>query len=92
MPAHLYATARALAFERNGEPLGSRGAAESEVSVANERLSPQERAVLALRDLEGRPDDEIAAVLDVDEAAVPGLVGAARLHLSGTGRLSMAPG
>ncbi|HMG99620.1 MAG TPA: zf-HC2 domain-containing protein [Gaiellales bacterium] len=81
VPAYLYATARTLAFERNGEPLGSRGAAESEVSVANERLSPQERAVLVLRDLEGRPDNEIAAVIDVDEQAVPGLVGAARLHL-----------
>ena len=81
VPAYLYATARTLAFERNGEPLGSRGAAESEVSVANERLSAQERAVLALRDLERRPDDEIAAALDVDEADVPGLVGAARLHL-----------
>ena len=81
VPAYLYATARTLAFERNGEPLGFRGAAESEVSVANERLSAQERAVLALRDLERRPDDEIAAALDVDEADVPGLVGAARLHL-----------
>jgi hypothetical protein len=49
--------------------------------VANERLSAQERAVLALRDLERRPDDEIAAALEVDEADVPGLVGAARLHL-----------
>jgi DNA-directed RNA polymerase specialized sigma24 family protein len=81
VPAYLYATARTLAFERSGEPLGSRGAAEGEVSLANERLSPQERAVLALRDLEGRPDNEIAAALDVDEQAVPGLVGAARLHL-----------
>ena len=81
VPAYLYATARTLAFERGGEPPGSRGAAEGEVSLANERLSPQERAVLALRDLEGRRDNEIAAALDVDEQAVPGLVGAARLHL-----------
>ena len=40
----------ALAFERNGEPLGSRGAAESEVSVANERLSrPGARGACAAR-------------------------------------------
>jgi DNA-directed RNA polymerase specialized sigma24 family protein len=81
VPAYLHATARTLAFERTGEPYGSRGAAESEVSVANDRLSPQERAVLALRDLEGRSDGEIAAALDVEETSVPGLVGAARLHL-----------
>ncbi|MDP9258636.1 MAG: zf-HC2 domain-containing protein [Actinomycetota bacterium] len=81
VPAHLHATARALAFERNGEPLGSRGAAEGEVAVANDRLPPLERAALALRDLEGRPDDEIAAALGLEEAAVPGLVGTARLHL-----------
>jgi DNA-directed RNA polymerase specialized sigma24 family protein len=81
VPAYLHATARALAFERTGEPYGSRGLAEGEVSVANDRLSPQERAVLALRDLEGRTDGEIAAALDVEETSVPGLVGAARLHL-----------
>jgi DNA-directed RNA polymerase specialized sigma24 family protein len=81
VPAYLYATARTLAFERGGEPYGSRGIGESEVSVANDRLGPQERAVLALRDLEGRPDDEIAAALEIDETAVAGLVGAARLHL-----------
>ncbi len=81
VPAYLYATARTLAFERNGEPLGSRGAAESEVHVANERLPAQERALLALRDLEGRPDAEIARALAVEEAQVAELVGAARLHL-----------
>jgi len=81
VPAHLHATARALAFERNGEPLGARGAAQGEVAVANDRLPPLERAALALRDLEGRPDDEIAAALGIDRPAVPGLVGTARLHL-----------
>lgn len=81
VPAYLYATARTLAFERGGAPVGSRGAGESEVSVANDRLAPQERALLALRDLEGRSDAEIAAALGVDEAAVAGLVGSARLHL-----------
>jgi DNA-directed RNA polymerase specialized sigma24 family protein/anti-sigma factor RsiW len=79
--AYLHATARALAFERTGEPYGSRGIAEGEVSVANDRLSLQERALLALRDLEGRPDDEIAAALGIEQSSVPGLVGGARLRL-----------
>jgi DNA-directed RNA polymerase specialized sigma24 family protein len=79
--AYLYATARALAYERNGEPSGPASAGEHEVAAANQRLSPQERAVLALRDLEGRPDAEIASVLGSEESAVPGLLGSARLRL-----------
>jgi DNA-directed RNA polymerase specialized sigma24 family protein len=79
--AYLHATARTLAFERGGAPVGSRGEGESEVGAANERLPPQERALLALHDLERRPDAEIAAALGVAESDLSGLVGAARLHL-----------
>ena len=43
--------------------------------------------MLALRDLEGRPDDEIARVLGTEEPAVPGLVGTARLRLHAELRL-----
>jgi DNA-directed RNA polymerase specialized sigma24 family protein len=81
VPAYLLATARSLASERNGDPSAAHGQWAGEVAAANQRLSPQERAVLALRDLEGRPDDEIAQALGVDEQAVPGLVGTARLRL-----------
>jgi DNA-directed RNA polymerase specialized sigma24 family protein len=79
VPAHLLATACVLAYERQGASGG--GAAEGEVAAAHQRLSPQERAALALRDLEGRPDAEIASVLATDESAVAGLVGTARLRL-----------
>ena len=58
VPARLLATARVLAYERHGAWGG--GAEEGEVAAAHQRLSPQERAALALRDLEGRPDAEIA--------------------------------
>ena len=43
--------------------------------------------MLVLRDLEGRPDDEIARALGAQEQAVPGLVGTARLRLHGELRL-----
>ena len=79
VPARLLATARVLAYERHGAWGG--GAEEGEVAAAHQRLSPQERAALALRDLEGRPDAEIAGVLGTDESAVAGLVGTARLRL-----------
>jgi Putative zinc-finger/Sigma-70, region 4 len=79
VPAHLLATACVLAYERQGASGG--GAGEGEVAAAHQRLSPQERAALALRDLEGRPDAEIASVLATDESAVAGLVGTARLRL-----------
>jgi DNA-directed RNA polymerase specialized sigma24 family protein len=85
--AYLIATARSLAYERSGEPSVALGHREGEVGAANQRLSPQERAVLALRDLEGRPDDEIAQVLGAQEQAVPGLVGTARLRLHAELRL-----
>ena len=80
VPAYLHATARGLAYERAAAS-PSPAAGEHEVAAANQRLSPQERAVLALRDLEGRPDAEIARVLGCEESAVPGLVGTARLRL-----------
>lgn len=87
VPAYLLATARSLAYERNGEPSAAPGQWENDVAAANQRLSPQERAVLALRDLEGRPDDEIAFALGAQEQAVPGLVGTARLRLHAELRL-----
>jgi len=87
VPAYLLATARSLAYERSGEPSVAPGQWESEVAAANQRLSPQERAVLALRDLEGRPDDEIAVALGAQAQAVPGLVGTARLRLHAELRL-----
>ena len=52
VPAYLLATARSLAYERSGEPAVVPGQWEGEVAAANQRLSPQERAVLVLRDLE----------------------------------------
>ena len=87
VPAYLLATARSLADERGGEPLAAPEEWEGEVAAANQRLSPQERAVLVLRDLEGRPDDEIASALGLQEQAVPGLVGTARLRLHAELRL-----
>ncbi|HET6174244.1 MAG TPA: zf-HC2 domain-containing protein [Gaiellales bacterium] len=79
--AYLHSTARALAYERTGDQLALYDDAANEVGAANERLAPQERAALALRDLEGRPDAELAGALGVHEAEVPGLIGEARLHL-----------
>ena len=52
-----------------------------EVGAANQRLSPRQRMTLALRDLEGRPDDEIALALGADAATVAALVARARLRL-----------
>ncbi len=43
--------------------------------------SPRQRMTLALRDLEGRPDDEIALALGADTATVGALVARARLRL-----------
>jgi DNA-directed RNA polymerase specialized sigma24 family protein len=80
VPAHLLSTARVLAYERQGA-LQRGDLPPGEVAAAHQRLSPQERAALALRDLEGRPDAEIAGVLGTGEAAVAGLVGTARLRL-----------
>ncbi len=75
-----------LAYERhtNGglpwlDPI--RGEHASEVGAANQRLSPRQRMTLALRDLEGRPDDEIALALGADTATVAALVARARLRL-----------
>jgi DNA-directed RNA polymerase specialized sigma24 family protein len=87
VPAYLHATARALAYERAGASPSPAAAGEHEVAAANQRLSPQERAVLALRDLEGRPDGEIAGALGCEDSAVPGLVGTARLRLHAELRL-----
>jgi DNA-directed RNA polymerase specialized sigma24 family protein/anti-sigma factor RsiW len=80
VPAHLLSTARVLAYERQGASQGH-DLPPGEVAAAHQRLSPQERAALALRDLEGRPDAEIAGVLGTGEPAVAGLVGTARLRL-----------
>jgi DNA-directed RNA polymerase specialized sigma24 family protein len=83
--AHLHGTARTLAYERhgNGGPprLDAGGEHAREVSAANQRLAPRQRMALALRDLEGRPDDEIALVLGVDGPAIADLVARARLRL-----------
>ena len=86
IPAHLSAAARTLAYERhtNGgvrwlDPIPGEHARE--VGAANQRLSPRQRMALALRDLEGRPDDEIALALGADAASVAALVARARLRL-----------
>jgi DNA-directed RNA polymerase specialized sigma24 family protein len=86
VPAHLSSTARLLAYERhtNGgtpwlDPIP--GVHAGEVGAANQRVSPRQRMALALRDLEGRPDDEIALALGTEAAAVPALVARARLRL-----------
>ena len=86
MPAHLSATARVLAYERhtNGgtpwlDPIPGEHAGE--VGAANQRVSPRQRMTLALRDLEGRPDDEIALALGADTATIGALVARARLRL-----------
>jgi DNA-directed RNA polymerase specialized sigma24 family protein len=91
---HLYGTARTLAYERhtNGGPPEADGGGERvrEVRAANRRLAPRQRMTLALRDLEGRPDDEIASALGADEAAVAALVARARLRLRSELRLPAA--
>ena len=58
-----------------------RGEHASEVVAATARLAPRQRLTLALRDLEGRPDDEIALALGTDRPSVPALVARARLRL-----------
>ncbi len=52
-----------------------------EVVAANARLAPRQRMTLALRDLEGRPDEEIALALGAESPSVPALVARARLRL-----------
>ena len=52
-----------------------------EVVAANARLAPRQRMALALRDLEGRTDDEIALALGSEAPVVPALVARARLRL-----------
>lgn len=81
----LYGTARGLAYERhtNGGPpeADARGERAREVAAANRRLAPRQRMTLVLRDLEGRPDDEIAVALGSGEESVAALVARARLRL-----------
>ena len=91
--AHLYATARSLSYRRpagnnghasgngNGGPPPAAGEHATEVVAANARLAPRQRMALALRDLEGAPDDEIALALGAEPPAVPALVARARLRL-----------
>jgi DNA-directed RNA polymerase specialized sigma24 family protein len=83
--AHLHSTARSLAYARhaNGRPprLDAAGEHASEVSAANGRLAPRQRMALALRDLEGCPDAEIALVLGAEASAIADLVARARLRL-----------
>lgn len=91
--AHLYATARSLSYRRpvngnghangngNGGPPLAGGEHATEVVAANARLAPRQRMALALRDLEGAPDDEIALALGAEPPAVPALVARARLRL-----------
>jgi DNA-directed RNA polymerase specialized sigma24 family protein/anti-sigma factor RsiW len=83
--AYLYATARTLTYERNcngGPPeAGGSGEHSREVAAANRHLSPRQRMTLVLRDLEARPDDEIALALGAEEPAVAALVARARLRL-----------
>ena len=93
--AHLYATARSLSYHRpvngsghangngngNGGPPRAGGEHATEVVAANARLAPRQRMALALRDLEGAPDDEIALALGAEPPAVPALVARARLRL-----------
>ena len=86
VPGHLTSTARSLAYERHSNGGGRwldpiPGEHAREVGTANQRLSPRQRIALALRDLEGRPDDEIALALGADSANVPALVARARLRL-----------
>ncbi len=52
-----------------------------DVGAAGRRIAPRQRMTLALRDLEGRPDDEIADALGCGETTVPALVARARLRL-----------
>ena len=93
LPGHLAATSRALVSERysNGgrpwlDPVPGEHAGE--VGAANQRLAPRQRMVLALRDLEGRPDDEIAHALGTDTAKVDALVARARQRLRAELRLT----
>ena len=82
---YLYATARQLAYERhaNAGPPEAEASAERvrEVGAANRGLAPRQRMTLALRDLEGRPDDEIAFALGAEASTVGALVARARLRL-----------
>jgi DNA-directed RNA polymerase specialized sigma24 family protein len=95
--AHLYATARVLAYQSHtngGPPRADAGGGEHarEVRAANRRLAPRQRMVLALRDLEGRSDEEIARTLGTGVPAVAALVARARLRLRVELRLPAAFG
>lgn len=90
--AHLFATARSLSYGRDGNGDGNgngngtaryavAGEHAREVVAANARLAPRQRMTLALRDLEGRPDEEIALALGAESPSVPALVARARLRL-----------
>jgi DNA-directed RNA polymerase specialized sigma24 family protein len=69
------------AAHANGTGWDRRGEHASEVAAATARLAPRQRLTLALRDLERRPDDEIALALGTDRPSVPALVARARLRL-----------
>ena len=75
-----------------GPPRAAAGGGEHirEVGAANRRLAPRQRMVLALRDLEGRSDEEIARTLGTDLPTVAALVARARLRLRAELRLPAA--
>ena len=67
-------------FARPGSAL-ERSEEDAEVLAALTRLSPEHKAVLVLKDLEGQRYEDIAAILDVPIGTVRSRLHRARLEL-----------
>jgi RNA polymerase sigma-70 factor (ECF subfamily) len=73
--------ARTVCYERLAHGPRTDDVAPQSLAAANARLRPRQRAVLALHGLAELSYAEVAAVMDMDRDAVPGLLARARLRL-----------
>ena len=68
--------------ELGPESLAEKADEKARIESALKRLTPEERAVLVLRELDGRSYDEIAAVLDIPLGTVKSRLARARIVLA----------